>query len=97
MPLHTWRRRHGPDIVAEVVPVDGLGQWDAAAWRVTVPSAAVRSPGKTASLTSAMDAADHLARTTFDHTCDPHTCGEWMFRPPRCVCCLKQSAAPHTK
>jgi hypothetical protein len=81
MPLHTWRRQHGPDIVAEVSPIKGLGQWDACAWLVKDPSAVAKSPRKIAALMSAQAAADHLARTTFDHTCDPHGCGDWMFWP----------------
>jgi hypothetical protein len=78
MPLHTWRRQHGPDIVAEVCPVEGLGQWDAAAWQVSDPSAAVRSPRRISALTAAHATADHLARTTFNHICAVDRCGEWL-------------------
>jgi hypothetical protein len=81
MPLHTWRRQHGPDLVAQVTPLEGLGTWDASAWLVRSPTEAARSPRKIAELTSAQATADHLARTAFGHTCDPHECGDWMFWP----------------
>jgi hypothetical protein len=81
MPLHTWRRQHGPDLVAQVTPVEGLGTWDASAWPVSAPADVARSPRKIADLVSAQATADHLVRRTFDHTCDLHTCGDWTFWP----------------
>ena len=81
MPLHTWRRQHGPDLIAEVTPLEGLGTWDASAWLATNPTVVARSPRKIVDLISAQATADQLARQTFDHTCNPHTCGDWRFWP----------------
>jgi hypothetical protein len=81
MPLHTWRRQHGPDILAQVVPTEGLDVWEASASLVSNPSVFVRSPRKIETLTSAQAVADHLARKTFDHTCYHHVCGDWLFWP----------------
>jgi hypothetical protein len=78
--LNGWRRHHGPAIVAQVDPL-AFGRWDASTWRSNERSAAVRSPRKIATLMSAQAAADHLARTVFDHTCDLDGCGDWMFWP----------------
>jgi hypothetical protein len=81
MPPHTWRRQHGPDVVAEVTSLDGLGRWHASAWFVNNRTEAVRSQRRILELMSAQAMADHLARRTFDHTCDRHACGDWMFWP----------------
>jgi hypothetical protein len=81
MPLHTWRRHHGPDVVAQVAPEEGLGLWAISTWLASNPSVVVNSPRKIASLTSAQGLADHLARETFDHVCDLERCGDWMFWP----------------
>ena len=81
MPLHQWRRHHGPDIVAQVAPLEGLDAWQASTCLASNPSVSVTSPRKIASLSSAQGIADHLARKTFDHTCDLQTCGEWIFWP----------------
>lgn len=80
MPPSTWRRQHGPEIVAEVED-DDRGRWRASAWLVRSPIIIVRSPRVLTAFTSAQAEADHLARITFDHTCDLHTCGDWTYLP----------------
>jgi hypothetical protein len=80
-PLHRWRRRHGAGIVAQVTPIEGIGQWDVSAWLVRDPSAVVATSRKIGLLMSAQAAADHLARTAFDHTCHLDGCGDWMVWP----------------
>jgi hypothetical protein len=77
--LHTWRRHHGSEIVAEVAPGAGFSTWHASAWRISNP--VVRRPRQFTVLMSAQAAADRLARNSFDHICDLDTCGVWMFWP----------------
>jgi hypothetical protein len=79
MALDTWRRHHGSEIVAQVAPVAGFSTWHASAWSISHPARIVRRLGQFDVLMSAQAAADHLARRTFDHTCDLDTCGDWML------------------
>jgi hypothetical protein len=78
MPLHSWRRFHGTRIVAQVEPNES-GMWGAMAWNSESPSGAatVRLKRLYSLLTSAQAAADHAARTRFNHKCDFGTCGVW--------------------
>ena len=76
----TWRRHHGSAIVAQVSSL-ALGRWDVSAWKAIEPSAAARSPRQMTVLMSAQAAADHLARTVFQHRCDLDGCGDWMLWP----------------
>jgi hypothetical protein len=78
MSLRTWRRQHGPDIVAQVEPIDGLGMWDPSTWRTVSPEAVMRTPQRIERLTEAQDAADALAREAFGHACDANACGPWL-------------------
>ena len=77
MASHTWRRAHGPDILAEV-SADGRGAWQARVWLTSNPSVIVRTPRNADTLSSAQEKADMLARKTFDHLCDT-MCGEWSW------------------
>jgi hypothetical protein len=80
MALHTWRRQHGPQIVAQVEPDEkGLDTWRASAWSTTDPRRIARSERYFNALVSARAMADHLARTAFHHTCDVETCGVWTI------------------
>jgi hypothetical protein len=76
MSLRRWRRLHGPDIVAQVEPIDGLGMWEPSAWRTAEPTVISRTPVRVERLTDAHAAADALARDHFGHVCDA-ACGEW--------------------
>jgi hypothetical protein len=77
--LRVWRRHHGPDLVAEVAPIQGMGTWRACARRV-------RSAGRDelvdhakrsfSLLADAQAAADELLQQHYDHRCD-RSCGEW--------------------
>jgi hypothetical protein len=78
MPLHAWRRRHGPHIVSQVEPIEGLGIWSASAWLTSNPTVIVRTQRPLHLLTAAHAKADALARITFDHCCDIDTCSEWL-------------------
>jgi hypothetical protein len=81
MPVHTWRRHHGQAIVAQIEPLEGIGTWQACAWLTSDPTVVVRSPRQAMGFITAQAAADHLARSTFDHTCAIHTCDDWTFWP----------------
>jgi hypothetical protein len=82
MVLHTWRRQHGPHIVAQVEPdLHGLGFWRASAWSTNDPPLMAQSPRNFNAFGSAQAEADHLARKRFKHTCDIDTCGVWTIWP----------------
>jgi hypothetical protein len=72
---HAWRRSHGPDIVAQVIP-DGRGAWAAKVWLAGNPTVMVTVPRGVEQLATAQEKADRLARKTFDHHCDER-CGQW--------------------
>jgi hypothetical protein len=79
---HTWRRQHGAQIVAQVEPdLHGLGTWRACAWSTNEPPLMAQNPRFFNAFVSAKAEADHLARTTFKHTCDIDTCGVWTPWP----------------
>jgi hypothetical protein len=78
MPLRTWRRQHGPDIVCQAEPVQGIGSWRVSIWLVSNPTVAVTLPTADMLLESAQAKADALVRNTFGHICEPETCGHWM-------------------
>jgi hypothetical protein len=78
MPLHTWRRQHGPDIVCQAEPVEGIGTWRASTWLVANPAVRIALPTALKRLESAQAKADALARDTFGHTCQIETCGHWL-------------------
>ena len=81
MPLHTWRRRHGQEIVAQIKSLEGLGVWQACTWMTSDPVVMVRSPRQAMAFLTAQATADLLARSTFGHTCAIHTCDDWTFWP----------------
>jgi hypothetical protein len=78
MHLRTWRRLHGPDIVCQVEPLNGLGLWTASAWLTSNATAIARTLRPVTLLTAAQAKADDLARQAFAHTCDVGTCGDWL-------------------
>jgi len=80
LPVHTWRRHHGPEIVCEVEPVEALGTWRVSTWLNSDPSGAVSPPTRVYLLQSAQAKADALARRTFNHKCRLETCGDWFLR-----------------
>ena len=77
--LRVWRRHHGPDLVAEVSPIQGIGTWRACARRVgsagrdELVDHAKRSFSL---LADAQAGADQLLQHYFNHRCDG-SCGEW--------------------
>jgi hypothetical protein len=77
MPTNTWRRSHGPAIVAQVI-ADGRGGWGARVWLTSNPTVMVTTPRDVENLATAQGKADTLARKTFDHRCDER-CGEWTW------------------
>jgi hypothetical protein len=78
MSLRTWRRQHGPDIVCQAEPVEGIGTWRVSTWLVSNPTISVTLPTAMKMLVSAQKKADTLARNTFGHTCEVETCGHWI-------------------
>ena len=77
MPTRRWRRRHGPDVIAEVV-ANGQGAWRAKVCLSTNPTVSVSGVRGVDSLSTAQAKADAFARKTFDHRCDAR-CGEWAW------------------
>ena len=73
--LRLWRRRHAPDIVAEVEPVPGMGMWDVSTRREDGNEVSVAG-GRFGFLTDAHSAADTLTATAFGHRCNSH-CSQW--------------------
>ena len=73
--LRMWQRRHGPDLVAEVTPVPGMGNWDVCMWREPNRQD-VRQGASFGFLTDAMQAADALVAVSTGHSCD-ESCGNW--------------------
>jgi hypothetical protein len=73
--LRVWRRRHSPNIVSQVTPIEGIGTWD-----ICVSSAVegqeVRGAERFSLLSDALQAADRLAAATYQHHCVP-ACGVW--------------------
>ena len=78
--MRSWRRLHGPDIIAQVAPVSGFGTWQVSVWNITNPTDAIRHSREFQLLTEALAAADTLACDTFRHTCDDQRCGHWLAR-----------------
>jgi hypothetical protein len=78
MPVRSWRRLHGIDLIAQVDPVAGFGTWTARAWVEGDPQRSEVSPRQFELLTSAQTTADHMVRERFKHRCDFATCGEWL-------------------
>ena len=78
MPVRTWRRLHGTDLIAQVDPVAGFGTWTAQACVETDPLRSEVSPRQFELLTSAQATADHMVRERFNHRCDFAMCGEWL-------------------
>lgn len=79
----TWRRAHGPDIVAEAF-ADGRGVWRSRVWLTSNPTVMVATPRSGEGASAAQEKADNLARKTFDHRCN-RGCGEWTWRTPSAV------------
>jgi hypothetical protein len=77
MALTTWRRHHGPELVAHVLE-KASDQYTIAAWHES-SRAVERSPKMFSRLQSAKAAADDLVRRTFHHTCTLEGCGQWML------------------
>ena len=71
-----WRRQHANDIVAEVLPVEGMGAWRVCARYTAVPQRSESNDRSFMMLTEAHAAADALAREVFSHACDSR-CGSW--------------------
>jgi hypothetical protein len=76
MPLHSWRRLHGANIIAQVDP-HPLGTWEAFTRRADAFSQPVPLKHRYHLLTRAQAAADRAARGRFRHKCDVSTCGVW--------------------
>ena len=77
--LRVWRRHHGPDLVAEVAPIQGMGTWRACARRLrsTGRHELVAHAKRSFSLLAdAQAGADELLQKHYHHRCD-HACGEW--------------------
>ena len=72
-----WRRQHANDIVAEVLPVEGIGVWRVRARYTAVPQRSESSDRSFMTLIEAHAAADGLAREAFSHACDSR-CGSWL-------------------
>jgi hypothetical protein len=79
MALRAWRRFHAGGIVAAVDPVVDL--WQPSVWLASDPRPSVRESHRLPFLQSAQAAADDLARSAFDHQCEPQMCGEWTPWP----------------
>jgi hypothetical protein len=77
MALHTWRRHHGPALVASVIgkarDKHSVVVWDTASGKVQNLQKEFQQ------LQSAKAAADDLIRRAFCHTCTIDACGEWLF------------------
>lgn len=71
-----WRRQHANDIVAEVIPVEGMGAWRVCARFTAVPQRSESDDRSFMMLIEAHAAADALARDAFSHACDSR-CGSW--------------------
>ena len=77
--LRVWRRNHGPDLVAEVAPIQGMGTWRACARRLRSSGRDELVDHATRSfslLEDAQAAADDLLHQHYNHRCDD-SCGEW--------------------
>jgi hypothetical protein len=81
MPLHTWQRQHGPDILSQVESVEQMGTWRPSVWLVKDPAVVVSAPAGLTQLQAAQARADALARKTFNHRCNMDTCGVWLQLP----------------
>ncbi len=77
MPVRSWRRLHGTDLVVQVDPVPGFGTWAVRAWAENGP-VGESSPHQFPLLTFAQAAADHMVGRRFKHRCTPETCGDWL-------------------
>jgi len=66
--MRQGRRLHGSGVIAQVEPVSGFGAWRVSVWHTQNPDAASRYPGEFPLLTEALEAADVVARTTFDQS-----------------------------
>jgi len=73
-----WRRKHGPDIVAEASSNDGVW-WRASTWRASDLTSTVPSAKWAETRHAACAVADDLARKTFAHKCDFLTCDDWRL------------------
>ena len=78
--MRSWRRLHISEVIAQVEPVSGFGTWKVSVWHTENPDVAFRHPCEFQLLTEAQEAADVLARKTFDHTCFEGRCGHWLAR-----------------
>ena len=76
--LRVWRRHHGPDLLAEVAPFDGIGTWRACARRFSSSGDDLVDHAKRSFslLAEAQAAADELVAQHFHHRCD-RSCGQW--------------------
>ena len=74
--LRVWQRDHGDDLIAEVMPVEGMGRWRALACVRDSPDFE-SDPRSFSLLIEAHSAADRLVRERFAHTCTA-ACGEWQ-------------------
>jgi hypothetical protein len=72
-----WRRQHADQVIAEVVPVEGLGTWHVCARYTGVPERRESDDRSFMMLVEAHEAADALARDAFGHVCDIR-CGTWL-------------------
>ena len=76
MARNTWRRHHGPHLVATIIEDDSTS-FRVSVWRD--PAGPVRSlPRAFARLESAQAAGDDLLRRTFLHVCTRELCGDWL-------------------
>jgi len=76
--LRVWRRHHGPDLLAEVAPFDGMGTWRACArrFRSAGDDLVDHAKGSFSLLAEAQAAADELLARHFKHRCN-RSCGQW--------------------
>jgi hypothetical protein len=78
MPLRSWRRLHGGDLVGQVDPIPGFGTWGVSVW-AEPGSAGRHAIGRRFELLNeAQAAADQAVRQHFNHRCDGHACSEWL-------------------
>jgi hypothetical protein len=71
-----WERQHADGIVAQVIPVDGIGTWRICARYTGVPERSESDSRHYTMLVDAHAAVDALARDAFDHSCGAR-CGNW--------------------
>jgi len=75
---YVWRRLHEGSLIAEAVPVRGMGSWRVSAYPTVNNEEVVHEQRTFSLLRDAHDAADALVRRHFQHTCRTGVCGRWL-------------------